>query len=350
MDELATDIRSWCLDLGFDEIGITDVDLSQASVRFLEWLGKGFHGEMGYLQRNINKRLSPQLLFPGTVRVISARMNYQPPAAPRTLANPSLGYISRYALGRDYHKVLRRKLSKVAKKITATAGGSHRAFVDSAPVLEKPLGEKAGLGWVGKHTLLLHPDVGSYFFLGEIFTDLPLPITTRKIEPKCGSCRACMNVCPTGAIVSEGQLDARLCISYLTIEHKGPIPTELRPKIGNRIFGCDDCQLLCPWNRFAPQSNESDFHPRHELDSRSIVDLVEWSEEMFLARTEGMALRRINYSQWTRNLAVAAGNAPSNDQLVSRLKSKLDEMIARGDSMCEEHINWALARQLNGIA
>lgn len=341
---LAKDIRTWALDLGFDEIGITDVDLAAASREYRQWLSLRLHGEMGYMERNVEKRIAPAELVPGTVRIISARMNYAPPSPPHALQQPALAYISRYATGRDYHKVLRRKLAKIATKITDVAGGSHRAFVDSAPVLEKPIAEKAGLGWIGKHTLAIHPEVGSYFFLGEIFTDLPLPTTERKIEPQCGSCKACISVCPTNAIVGPGRLDARRCISYLTIELKGPIPDELRPLVGNRVFGCDDCQLICPWNRFAPTTKEKDFAVRHELDRRSITELLEWSEEQFLQKTEGMAIRRVNYSQWTRNLSVAAGNGPADEVLKQALVRKRQEMVDRGDEMCVEHIDWAIRR------
>lgn len=347
LQALSRDIRNWAGDLGFDEVGIADVDLSAASAEYREWLKQNFHGEMSYMERNVEKRLAPHRLLPGTVRVVSARMNYAPPTAPVSQADSSLACISSYALGRDYHKVLRRKLAKLAKQIVAVAGGNHRAFVDSAPVLEKPLGEKAGLGWMGKNTLLLHPDVGSYFFLGEIFTDLPLPVTKGKVEPQCGSCKACISICPTGALVEPGKLDARKCISYLTIELKGSIPTEFRQLIGNRVFGCDDCQLICPWNRFAPPSKENDFAIRHDLDKKPISELLEWSEQKFLKRTAGMALRRVNYSQWTRNLAVAAGNAPFSKSLLSVLQSKRQEMIDRNDSMCVEHIDWALERLLN---
>lgn len=341
---LANNIRTWALDLGFDEIGITDVDLSAASPEYRQWLSQRFHGEMQYMERNIEKRIAPSQLVPGTVRIISARMNYAPPSPPHTLQKPALAYVSRYATGRDYHKVLRRKLAKIAKRMSDEAGGSHRAFVDSAPVLEKPIAEKAGLGWIGKHTLAIHPEVGSYFFLGEIFTDLPLPITDRKIEPQCGSCKACINICPTNAIVGPGKLDARRCISYLTIELKGAIPEHLRPLVGNRVFGCDDCQLICPWNRYAPTTQEKDFAVRHRLDRRSISELLEWNEEQFLEKTAGMALRRINYSQWTRNLSVAAGNAPADEALTKALVQKRKEMVERSDEMCVEHIDWAIRR------
>ncbi len=347
LQAVSRDIRTWATELGFDEIGIADVDLSTVSADYREWLKCNFHGEMLYMARNVEKRLAPDRLLPGTVRVISARMNYAPPTAPVAQSDPSLACISRYALGRDYHKVLRRKLAKLAKRIAAVAGGSHRAFVDSAPVLEKPLAENAGLGWVGKNTLLLHPDVGSYFFLGEIFTDLPLPVTSNKVEPLCGACKACINICPTGALVEPGKLDARKCISYLTIELKGSIPIELRPLVGNRVFGCDDCQLICPWNRFAPATLERDFAVRHNLDRMPIAELLTWSEHEFLERTAGMALRRVNYSQWTRNLAVAAGNAPFDKRLLDSLQCKRQEMNDRKDSMCLEHIDWALERLLS---
>lgn len=342
--QLTEQVHEWAHELGFADVGFSDTDLSNASKEFREWLRRGFHGEMSYLTRNLDKRFDPQQLLPGTVRVISARMDYSPEAFPDALKDSSVAYVSRYALGRDYHKVVRKRLAKIARKLVDAVGGTHRAFVDSAPVLERPIAEKAGLGWVGKNTLILNRHAGSFFFLGEIFTDIPFPVSEPNNKDHCGSCTSCMTLCPTGAIVGPHELDARLCISYLTIEYKGSIPMELRPLVGNRIFGCDDCQLVCPWNRFAPQTEVSDFAPRHELDRAKIVDLLCWDEETFRERTRGMALRRINYQQWVRNLAVAAGNAPYDEGLVHALQLKQAEMTARDDAICLEHIAWALSR------
>ena len=347
-----TELASWAQQLGFQEIGITDVDLSAQAPHMRAWLAAGFAGEMGYLQRNLEKRLQPELLHPGTCRVISARMDYLPPDSQplEVLNNSSQGYISRYALGRDYHKVLRRRLAKLAQKIDLhlsqqnyPAEHSYRAFTDSAPVLEKALGEKAGLGWIGKHTLLMNEQAGSWFFVGEIYTNAPFAIDTTEVKDACGKCTACMTVCPTGAIVGPRQLDARRCISYLTIEHKGVIPEDLRAPMGNRIYGCDDCQLFCPWNRQAPQSKEADFAVRHQLDSPDLLALFVLSETEFLALTEGSAMRRIGYDQWQRNLAIAIGNGPPSAAAVTALRSRLDVASA----MVAEHIRWAL-QQLTG--
>ncbi len=344
--ELRQDIDRWAHDLGFDQVGVTDTDLSNVSQDYREWLRQGFHGEMSYMNRNIKKRVAPHELLPGTVRVISARMNYLTFPAPTEISDPTKAYISRYALGRDYHKVVRRRLAKIARKMVDKAGGTHRAFVDSAPVLEKPLAVKAGLGWVGKNTLVLNSQAGSYFFLGEIFTDIPLPMSQETAVAQCGSCKACLVKCPTDAFVAPGKLDARKCISYLTIELKGSIPIELRPKVGNRIFGCDDCQLICPWNRFASSTTIQDFEPRHHLEDVSIIDLLEWNESTFREKTEGMAIKRVNYSQWVRNLAVAAGNSTYSVKLEKVLVEKRTEMENRHDSNVVEHINWALCQLL----
>ena len=344
---LARDIETWALELGFQQVGIADTDLSEYSVDFLDWLDRRMHGDMGYLGRNVDKRLDPARLHPASIRIVSARMDYlgvAPPAATELPANDGSAYIARYALGRDYHKTLRRRLAKLARRIEASAGVTEtgsRAFVDSAPVLEKPLGAKAGLGWQGKNTLLLNEQAGSWFFLGEIYTNLPLPVTPPRPQPGCGSCRACLSVCPTKAFVGPGKLDARRCISYLTIENKGPIPEDLRAAIGNRVFGCDDCQIVCPWNRFARRSAEAEFAPRHGLDETAIADLLGWDEAEFLVKTAGMALRRVNYAQWVRNLAVAAGNAPPDARIVAALRARRDGASA----MVREHIDWALARQ-----
>ena len=309
IDELAGHLDSWAMDLGFQQIGVADTDLSDYEPDYSAWLEQQFQGDMGYMARNVDKRTDPSKLMPGTIRVISARMDYLPVARSNVLNSPDKGYISHYALGRDYHKTVRGRLRALAKQIEIHAGGQYRAFTDSAPILEKPLAAKAGIGWVGKNTLILNQSAGSWFFLGEIFTNIPLPINVEVQADKCGTCEACINVCPTGAIIGPKQLDPRRCISYLTIEHKGVIDEELRESIGNRIFGCDDCQLVCPWNRFAQASNELDFVPRHGLDDPTLIGLLAWNEEDFLKHTEGMALRRINYSQWVRNLAIAAGNA-----------------------------------------
>ena len=345
---LVRDIERWAGNLGFQQVGITDTDLSGYSDAFLTWLHERMHGDMGYLARNLDKRFAPDELHPGTIRIISVRMDYlgvAPPAATDLPTDDGTAYIARYALGRDYHKMMRHRLAKLAAKIEQQVGpseiGGCRAFVDSAPVLEKPAAEKAGLGWLGKNTLLLNERSGSWFFLGEIYTNLPLPVAPPAPQPGCGNCRACMTVCPTDAIVAPGKLDARRCISYLTIEHKGAIPEDLREAVGNRVFGCDDCQIVCPWNRFAGRSQEADFAPRHGLDTPTIVMLLSWDEAEFLAKTEGMAIRRINYSQWVRNLAVAAGNAPPDPDIRSALARRRRD----ASTMVREHIDWALARQ-----
>ena len=347
LEEIAASIESWAVELGFQQVGFASIDLADYAPKYRDWLARRFHGDMGYLERNVDRRLGPELLEPGTVCVISARMNYlasPPPAATDLPANDGSAYVAHYARGRDYHKTVRRRLARLARRIDAEAPGDYRAFTDSAPVLEKPLGEKAGLGWIGKNTLLLNEGAGSWFFLGEIYTNLPLPPSPSVTHAGCGNCRACMTVCPTGAIVAPGILDARRCISYLTIESREAIPEELREAVGNRIFGCDDCQIVCPWNRHAAASVESDFAPRHGLDSAAISDLLTWTEADFLGRTEGMALRRIDYQQWLRNLAVAAGNAPREAAIASGLRRR------RGDAgeMAREHIDWAIERQTGG--
>ena len=344
LQRLAQDIPVWARGLGFQQIGIADVDLSAYAPDVRGWLARRFHGSMGYMERNLDKRLHPEQLLEGTVRVISARMDYLPGAVPRHPLSKSGAYVARYALGRDYHKTVRRRLAKLAKRIDGqVAAGRFRAFVDSAPVLEKPLAEKAGLGWVGKNTLLLNETAGSFFFIGEIFTNAPLPVTAPEAQTKdrCGACKACINVCPTGAIVAPKRLDARRCIAYLTIESKDAIPLELREAVGNRVFGCDDCQIVCPWNRYARLSAELDFAPRHGLADADLVELLGWSEATFLAKTRGMALRRINYRQWLRNLAVAAGNAEHDPRLVALLR----ERRVQADELVREHIDWALRRQ-----
>jgi len=349
LDALARDIKRWGCELGFQQIAITDLDVSEFRARFERWLADGRHGEMKYLARNLAKRFDASRLVAGACRAIVARMNYLPPDTQplEILERRELGYVSRYAVGRDYHKVVRGRLRKLAERINADAGPDRlRAFADSAPILEKALAERAGLGWIGKHTLLLARDAGSWFFLGEILTDLPLPIDAPPRDDHCGRCTACIKICPTAAIVAPRELDARRCISYLTIEHKGAIPLELRGPIGNRIFGCDDCQLVCPWNRFARPSAEADFLPRHALDRTPLLDLFAWSEREFLRRTEGTALRRVDYPQWQRNVAVALGNAPPDRRIVEELwwrRGSVNALVA-------EHIDWAIARQLERAA
>ncbi|OGI44963.1 MAG: tRNA epoxyqueuosine(34) reductase QueG [Candidatus Muproteobacteria bacterium RBG_16_65_31] len=340
---LAEDIKSWGRELGFQQIGIAATDLGAAEARLRAWLEQDRHGDMAYMQAHGQRRSRPQELLPGTLRVISARLDYLPPDATparAALREPTIGYISRYALGRDYHKLVRRRLQRLAERIESAVGPfRHRVFSDSAPVLEKALAEKAGLGWTGKHTVLIHRRAGSWFFLGEIYTDLPLPADA-PAQNHCGSCRACLDVCPTRAIVAPYQLDARRCISYLTIELRGAIPPELRPLIGNRIFGCDDCQLVCPWNRFARASAEPDFAPRHELDAPKLIELFSWTEETFLKRTEGSALRRAGYEGWLRNIAVALGNAPWDAGVVGAIEMRREHPSA----LVREHVQWALDR------
>jgi epoxyqueuosine reductase len=340
---LAERIRTWGRELGFQQVGISDTALDEHETRLLAWLEAGRHGDMEYMARHGTMRSRPATLRPGTLRVISVRMDYQPPGGRDSwsvMADASLGFISRYALGRDYHKLMRQRLQKLASRIEAEIGPfGYRAFVDSAPVLEKALAEKAGLGWIGKHTNLLSREAGSWFFLGELYTDLPLPADPRG-EAHCGTCTACIDACPTRAIVAPYELDARLCISYLTIELPGSIPEPLRPLIGNRIYGCDDCQLVCPWNRFARVSAEPDFRARHGLDAPSLVALFSWDKPTFLARTEGSAIRRIGHERWLRNLAVALGNGEPSHDVMAVLESRTDHPSA----LVREHAGWALAR------
>lgn len=348
MRDLANQIKQWGQALGFQQIGITDTDLAAYQPQFTEWLNKQFHGEMHYMQNNADKRLHPDALIPGTLRIITARMDYLPANTNmiETLNNPQQAYLSRYALGRDYHRLIRKRLEQLALKINAqTSGMGYRTFSDSAPVLEKPLAEKSGLGWIGKHTNLINSKAGSWFFLGEIFTNLPLPIDEPVTKSHCGSCTSCIDVCPTRAIVGPYQLDARRCISYLTIELRGSIPVELRPLIGNRIYGCDDCQIFCPWNKFAKYTQEGDFQPRNTLAATTLLELFAWSEEAFLRRTEGSAIRRIGYECWLRNIAVALGNAPRSDAIVDALRGRLQHPSA----LVSEHVEWALERQLLGL-
>jgi epoxyqueuosine reductase len=342
--QLASDIKRWGIELGFQQVGITDTQLQPHAARLEAWLEQGFHGEMGYMERHGTRRSRPQELKPGTRRVICARMNYLPEAVEpvlQLLQQPQTGIVSRYALGRDYHKVLRTRLQRLADRVTAVIGEfGYRVYVDSAPGLEKALAEKAGLGWIGKHSNLLHREDGSWFFHGEIYTDLPLP-TDQPATEHCGDCRRCIDACPTGAIVGPYQVDARRCISYLTIELRGSIPEELRPLMGTRIYGCDDCQAVCPWNRFARATNEVDFAPRHGLDAPQLRALFEWDEVTFLDRTAGSPIRRIGHECWLRNIAVALGNAPASADNVAALEMWRDHPSA----MVREHVAWALRRQ-----
>jgi epoxyqueuosine reductase len=340
-DTLVAQIREWGKALGFDQVGVTDLDLSDYEVRLDEWLAQGHHGEMDWMAAHGRKRSRPAELHEGTRSVITVRMDYLPAEATPAealLEQPDKALISRYALGRDYHKVMRGRLKKLAARIEAAIGPfGHRVFTDSAPVLEKPLAEKSGLGWIGKHTNLLNRYAGSWFFLGEIYTDLDLP-PDGPVRDHCGSCRRCIDVCPTRAIVAPYQLDARRCISYLTIELKGSIPEEFRKLMGNRIYGCDDCQMVCPWNRYAQHSRVDDFRPRKDLDAGDLISLFSWDEATFLARTEGTAIRRIGHERWLRNIAVALGNAPTTDAVLDALRSRLDDDSA----LVREHVHWAL--------
>jgi epoxyqueuosine reductase len=339
---LAARIKDWGRELGFAAVRIVSPELRDAETGLFAWLQAGCHGEMDYMARHGAKRARPGELLPGTRAVIIARMNYLPDAAnaAENLGDGRRAYISRYALGRDYHKLLRARLQTLAARLVAEIGPrGQRVFVDSAPVMEVELATQAGLGWRGKHTLLLDRDAGSWFFLGEIFTDLPLP-PDPPVTDHCGSCRACLDACPTGALTAPYQLDARRCISYLTIELKGAIPEQLRPAIGNRIYGCDDCQLCCPWNRFAPQSGERDWVPRHGLDTATLVELFSWSKSVFAERLAGSAIHRIGHERWLRNLAVALGNAPTSPDIVAALEARRDDE----SELVREHVQWALAR------
>ncbi|HCV67595.1 MAG TPA: tRNA epoxyqueuosine(34) reductase QueG [Serratia sp.] len=343
LNQLAQHIKQWGQSLGFQQVGICDTDLSAEEPKLQAWLDKQYHGEMEWMARHGMLRARPHELLPGTLRVISVRMNYLPAKAAfaSTLQNPELGYVSRYALGRDYHKLLRQRLKKLGDQIQAYCGElNFRPFVDSAPVMERALASKAGIGWIGKHSLILNREAGSWFFLGELLIDLPLPVDKPQQE-QCGRCVACITTCPTGAIVAPYTVDARRCISYLTIELEGAIPEEFRPLLGNRIYGCDDCQLICPWNRFSQLTDEDDFSPRAALHAPQLIELFDWTEEKFLRITEGSAIRRIGHLRWLRNIAVALGNAPYQDAIVIALRSRLEQ-----DAMLDEHIHWALEQQL----
>ncbi|WP_159567376.1 tRNA epoxyqueuosine(34) reductase QueG [Budvicia diplopodorum] len=341
---LAQDIKLWGQALGFQQVGICNTDLTEEQPKLQAWLDRQYHGEMAWMARYGMLRARPHELHPGTLRVISVRMNYLPPAAAfaQTLKNPELGYISRYALGRDYHKVLRQRLKKLGEQIQAYCGElNFRPFVDSAPIMERPLAAKAGIGWTGKHSLIINREAGSWFFLGELLVDLPLPVDT-PVEEGCGRCVACMTLCPTGAIVEPYVVDARRCISYLTIELEGVIPEELRPLMGNRIYGCDDCQMTCPWNRLSQLTNEADFYPRSYLYQPPLLELFSWNESTFLHNTEGSPIRRIGYFRWLRNISVALGNAPYQAEIVQSLEQH------KGISpLLDEHIEWAIAQQIS---
>ena len=343
LESLARDVKRWGAELGFQQVGIADCELGAAEARLQEWVGKGYHGDMDYMERHGTKRSRPAELIPGTLRVIAARMNYTPPHARDTsevLADGSRAFISRYALGRDYHKLMRSRMQKLADRIGEEVGEfRYRVFTDSAPVMEVELAGKAGLGWRGKHTLLLNREAGSYFFLGEIYTDLALPVDAPQAD-HCGTCQKCLDVCPTKAFTGPYQLDARRCISYLTIEHKGSIPEELRPLIGNRVYGCDDCQTVCPWNKFASPSNEPDFAVRNGLDDVTLVELFAWSEAEFHERLAGSAIHRIGYERWLRNLAVGLGNAPRSNTVIGALNAQVDHP----SGLVREHATWALSR------
>ncbi|NQY63130.1 MAG: tRNA epoxyqueuosine(34) reductase QueG [Alteromonadaceae bacterium] len=343
--DLAEKIKSWGQELGFDQVGITDIDLSEHESAFTDWINKNYHGNMNYMERHGLMRARPDELVAGSIRVISARMNYLPTDAKfaKILKQPEHAYISRYALGRDYHKLMRKRLKQLGEKIKQHCEKfNYRPFVDSAPVLERPLAEKAGLGWVGKHSLVINKQAGSWFFLGELLVDIPLPCDS-KVDNDCGTCVSCLKICPTGAIVEPYVVDARRCISYLTIELRDAIPVELRPLMGNRIYGCDDCQLICPWNKFAKLSVENDFQARQNLDQETLLNLFAWNENTFLNNTEGSPIRRIGYQCWQRNIAVALGNAPYKAETVDALNEKLNE----SEAMVAEHITWAIEQQLN---
>ncbi len=347
--DIREQIRRLAREQGFEGIGISRAQIDRDSTRYPQWLERHYHGEMGYMARNVEKRLDPPQLVPDTLSIICLRMNYlpQPSAKARALLDhPSKAYVSRYALGRDYHKLIRKRLQSVARALQERIGAfGYRVFTDSAPVLERTLAVQAGLGWRGKHSCLLTRDQGSWFFLGEIFTDLPLP-PDQPVQEHCGECRACIDACPTDAIVEPYLVDARRCISYLTIEHHSAIPVELRPAIGNRIYGCDDCQIFCPWNRFEQLGQRPDFQPRHGLDDIGLLELFGWSERAFLDRFEGSPIRRIGYLKWRRNLAVALGNAAADPHILQALEQALPD----ADELVAEHLRWAIFQQQQRLA
>ena len=344
LTELAATIKTWGRELGFQQVGITDVDLAEDERHLQRWLDAGYHGEMGFMAKHGTKRTRPAELVPDTLRVISVRLDYLPAEteSAKVLGQPQTAYVSRYAVGRDYHKLMRKRLATLAGWVEERIGPfGYRAFVDSAPVMERALARKAGLGWIGKNAMLLNPRAGSLFFLGELYVDLPLPVDAPFEDEHCGSCSACRTACPTGAIVDDKVVDARACISYLTIELFGSIPEHYREAMGNRVFGCDDCQLVCPFTRFTRTTTEADFAPRHDLDRASLVSLFAWSEEEFLDKTAGSPIRRIGYERWLRNLAVGLGNAPWSESVEAALHARL----AYPSDLVREHVRWALARQ-----
>ena len=344
LKKLAAKIKKLGMKIGFQQIGITGIQLAEDEKRLQKWLARKHHGEMNYMSHHNKKRAHPEKLVPDTLRVISARMNYwstENKNAQEVLDDQTMAYVSRYAVGRDYHKIMRQRLKMLALATEELiAGFGYRVFVDSAPVLEKALARNSGLGWIGKHTNLIHKNAGSWFFLGELFVNVPLPVD-EKVSNHCGTCRACLEICPTQAIIAPYELDARRCISYLTIELKGPIPESLRKPIGNRIFGCDDCQLVCPWNKFAQSSPEHDFKPRHKLDSSSLISLFGWTEIQWSKRTEGSAIRRAGYEGWLRNIAVALGNAPTD----LKIKAALANRANHPSVLVREHTHWALEQK-----
>lgn len=343
-NKLTQDIKQWGTDLGFQQVGVAHINLEKHKIALQNWLDNGFHGEMGFMSQNVDKRLDPAKLLPGTLRVISVRLDYLPDDAQfaRNLKDTRRAYVSRYATGRDYHKIMRGKLKKLGEKISKVVPEAQwRPFSDSAPVLEHALAEHAGIGWTGKHSLTLNEKAGSWFFLGELFINLPLETDT-PVEEKCGQCVACIKICPTQAIVAPYVVDTRRCISYLTIENKGDIPVEFRQAMGNRIYGCDDCQLICPWNRFASLTQETDFAVRNNLTQATLLELFAWDEQTFLDNMQGTAIRRIGHQSWLRNIAVALGNADFDDLIVTALRTKKSQA---GD-MVNRHIDWALEQQL----
>ncbi|HQQ62878.1 MAG TPA: tRNA epoxyqueuosine(34) reductase QueG [Pseudomonadales bacterium] len=348
-DQLPEKIRSWARELGFQQVGITDIETGQHADRLQQWLDNQYHGSMQWMTRYADLRKNPGKLHAGSLRVISVRMDYLPEADKNLIAKVNAkgdAYIARYTLGRDYHKLMRKRLAELANRINASLPESEtphqRAFVDSAPILERAFAEKAGLGWIGKNTMLINATAGSYFFLGEILTDIPLPTDTPQATAHCGTCTACLDLCPTRAFVAPYELDARRCISYLTIENRGDIPEDLRPLLGNRIFGCDDCQAVCPWNKFAQPTREGDFLPRHGLDEAQLVELFLWSEDVWLQKTEGSALRRIGYAGWLRNIAVALGNAETRPDIIDALQRRAMD----ASMMVREHVSWALSQHV----
>lgn len=342
LSALAERIKSEARSLGFQAVHIGPVDTKAHEADYQTWIDAGYHGTMDWMTRNLDKRFDGARLHPGVQRAISVRLDYRPDGPMQAvLDDPRRAYVSRYALGRDYHKLMRKRLTQLGKAIESWVGThGYRAFVDSAPVLERQLARQSGMGWLGKNSLMLNAAAGSWFFLGELFTDLPLPVDEPFETDHCGSCNRCMTACPTNAFVDEGVLDARRCISYLTIEHRGAIPEELRPLMGNRIYGCDDCQIVCPFNGFSDTTTEPDFEPRHHLDDSSLLELFHWSEAEFLTRTEGSAIRRIGFDQWQRNLAVALGNAPTEPAVIEALRARRED----SSDLVREHIDWALRR------